>query len=238
MRTGPTFALGVLDVALVLGAYLLGSVSWSYLLVRLLQGRDIRTVGSGNAGATNAMRAAGKGAGAAVLLLDAGKGVAAIEVARALAAAPAVVGAAAVAVVLGHVFPIFFGFRGGKGVATSAGAMGALAPWALALTLLVFLLVVFWKRYISLGSIVAGLTFPVMVIVCGELGLGRGGPAGIAGSAGRGDAWTLLAAATLGLLIVATHAGNLRRLAAGTERRLGEPRSEEAAKSKEAISAE
>ncbi|MEA2692894.1 MAG: acyl phosphate:glycerol-3-phosphate acyltransferase [Acidobacteriota bacterium] len=205
-----------LDFALVAGAYLLGSISWSYLLVRLLQGRDIRTVGSGNAGATNAMRAAGKGTGAAVLLLDVGKGAAAIAAARAFGALPAVVGAAAVAVVLGHVYPVFFGFRGGKGVATSAGAMGALAPLALGLTLLVFLLVVFWKRYMSLGSVVAGVTFPVMVLLCQHLGWETW--------PGEAGAWVLLAAVTLGLLIVVKHLGNLRRLATGTEPRLGERR--------------
>jgi len=217
-----------MDFALVAGAYLLGSISWSYLLVWLLKGRDVRTVGSGNAGATNAMRAAGKGTGAAVLLLDVGKGVAAIEVARAFAAPPPVVGAAAVAVVLGHVYPIFFGFRGGKGVATSAGAMGALAPLALALTLAVFLLVVLWKRYISLGSVVAGATFPVMVLLCQQLGWGSrpGGDIGDIGDAGDagGIPWTLLAAVTLGLVIVLKHLPNLRRLAAGTEPRIGERR--------------
>ncbi|HZF12112.1 MAG TPA: glycerol-3-phosphate 1-O-acyltransferase PlsY [Thermoanaerobaculia bacterium] len=205
-----------MDFALVAGAYLLGSISWSYLLVWLLKGRDVRTVGSGNAGATNAMRAAGKGTGAAVLLLDMGKGVAAIEVARALAAPPPVVGAAAVAVVLGHVYPVFFGFRGGKGVATSAGAMGALAPLALALTLAVFLLVVLWKRYISLGSVVAGATFPAMVLLGQRLGWERG-PA-------DGAPWTLLAAVTLGLVIVGKHLPNLHRIAAGTEPRIGERR--------------
>jgi glycerol-3-phosphate acyltransferase PlsY len=215
----PSPGLG-LDVALVAGAYLLGSISWGYLLVRLFQGRDIRTVGSGNAGATNAMRAAGKKTGAAVLLLDVGKGVAAIEVARALAAPPPVVGAAAVAVVLGHVYPVFFGFRGGKGVATSAGAMGALAPLAMGLTLAVFLGVVLWKRYVSLGSIVAGATFPVMVLLCQRLGWEI--------RAGNGDTWRLLAAVTLGLIILLKHLGNLRRLAAGTEPRIGAPRVEHA----------
>jgi glycerol-3-phosphate acyltransferase PlsY len=217
-----------LDFTLVAGAYLLGSISWSYLLVRLLQGRDIRTVGSGNAGATNAMRAAGKGVGVAVLLLDVAKGVAAIEVARALSAPPAVVGAAAVAVVVGHVYPIFFGFRGGKGVATSAGAMGALAPLALALTLLVFLLVVFWKRYISLGSVVAGATFPVMVLLCQHLGWETWPAAAFP--------WTLAAAVTQGLVIVLKHLSNLRRLASGTEPRLGERRA--ASESKGAANAE
>ncbi|HEV7517451.1 MAG TPA: glycerol-3-phosphate 1-O-acyltransferase PlsY [Thermoanaerobaculia bacterium] len=205
-----------LDLAIVAGAYLLGSISWSYLLVRLLKGSDVRTVGSGNAGATNAMRAAGKGTGAAVLLLDMGKGVAAIAAARAFAAPPAMVGAAAVAVVLGHVYPVFFGFRGGKGVATSAGAMGALAPLALALTLLVFLLVVYWKRYMSLGSVIAGATFPLMVLLCQRFGWETW--------PGEEGAWVLLAAVTLGLLIVVKHLGNLRRLAAGTEPRLGERR--------------
>jgi len=212
----PSPVLDIAFVAIVAGAYLLGSISWSYLLVRLLQGLDVRTVGSGNAGATNAMRAAGKGVGTAVLLLDVAKGVAAIEVARALSAPPMVVGAAAVAVVLGHVYPVFFGFRGGKGVATSAGAMGALAPLALALTLLVFFLVVFWKRYMSLGSVIAGATFPVMVLLCQRLGWETW--------SGTEWPWVLLAAVTLGLIIVVKHLGNLRRLAAGTEPRLGERR--------------
>jgi acyl phosphate:glycerol-3-phosphate acyltransferase len=206
-----------MDLALVAGAYLLGSISWSYLIVKLLKGSDVRKVGSGNAGATNVMRAAGKGAGVAALLLDAGKGIAAVAAARALAPAnAAVAGAAAVAVVLGHVYPIFFGFRGGKGVATSAGAMGALAPFALLLTLAVFLLVVLWKRYMSLGSIVAGLTFPAMVLLCQRLGWESW-------AAGE-ERWVLLAAVTLGLLIVGKHLPNLRRLAAGTELRLGERR--------------
>src|SRR5262249_35808479 len=130
-------------IALVVGAYLLGSVSFSVVVVKVVQGLDVRTVGSGNAGATNVMRAAGKKAGAAVLALDAIQGMTAVAVPRALDAPPAVVGSAAVAVVLGHVFPVFFGFRGGKGVATSAGALGMLAPAAMAAGLAVFILVVF-----------------------------------------------------------------------------------------------
>jgi len=208
---------GALYAALILGAYLLGSISWSYLIVRFLIGRDVRTVGSGNAGATNVMRAAGKGAGIAALLLDAGKGIGAVVAARVAAAPPAVVGAAAVAVALGHVYPIFFGFRGGKGVATSAGAMGALAPLALGLTFLIFLGVVLWRRYISLGSVLAGASFPVMVLLCQELGWETSGREAIP--------WRLLAAVTLGLLIVLKHLGNLRRIASGTEPRLGERRS-------------
>jgi glycerol-3-phosphate acyltransferase PlsY len=200
-------------VALVAGAYLLGSVSFSVVVVKVLQGLDVRTVGSGNAGATNVMRAAGKGAGAAVLVLDVLKGMTAVAVPRALDAPPAVVGSAAVAVVLGHVFPVFFGFRGGKGVATSAGALGTLAPVAMAAGLVVFLLVVLWKRYVSLGSMVTAILFPFLAGLGARLGRpGYGGP------------WLVLASAAIALLIVLRHQNNLRRLRAGTEPRLGDRR--------------
>lgn len=201
------------SVALVAGAYLLGSISWSVLLVRLLQGMDVRSVGSGNAGATNVMRAAGKKAGVAVLLLDVGKGIAAVAVPRTLDAPPAVVGGAAVAVVLGHVFPVFFAFRGGKGVATSAGALGTLSPVAMALGLLVFLAVVTWKRYVSLGSIVTAAFFPLLAWVSHQRGWTE-----------HGGGWTILAGALIALLVVIKHQGNLRRLRRGTEPRLGEVR--------------
>ena len=200
-------------IAIVAGSYLLGSISWSYLIVRLLQGRDVRTVGSGNAGATNVMRAAGKGPAIAALVLDVAKGVAAVVVARALAAPPAVVGAAATAGVLGHVFPLFLGFRGGKGVATAAGALGALALPAMALALVVFLVVVFWKRYVSLGSIAAALAFPLAVPLCRALGWHT-----------RGETALSVAGLAIAALVVFKHGGNLRRLRAGTESRLGERR--------------
>jgi len=160
-----------LAATLVAGAYLLGSVSWSVVIVKLIQGLDVRTVGSGNAGATNALRAAGKKAG--------------------------------VAVVLGHVFPVFFGFRGGKGVATALGALGTLAPSAMALGVVVFLAVVAWKRYVSLGSIVTAVIFPLLVWITG------GGP------------WLLLASGAIAILIVTKHSRNLQRLKRGTEPRLG-----------------
>jgi glycerol-3-phosphate acyltransferase PlsY len=197
-------------IALVAGAYLLGSVSFSVVLVHFVQGLDVRTVGSGNAGATNAMRAAGKGAGAAVLALDVIKGMTAVAVPRALDAPPAVVGSAAVAVVLGHVFPVFFGFRGGKGVATSAGALGTLAPAAMALGLFVFVVVVLWKRYVSLASIVTAALFPFLAAASVRLGwTEHGGP------------WLVLSSAGIALLIVLKHRRNLQRLWRGTEPRLG-----------------
>jgi glycerol-3-phosphate acyltransferase PlsY len=204
-----------LALALVLGAYLLGSVSFSVLIVRVLQGLDVRTVGSGNAGATNVLRAAGKRPALLALILDIAKGVAAVLVPRTLGAEPAVVGAAAVAVVLGHVFPLFFGLRGGKGVATAAGALGAMSPWAMALGLAVFCLVVLWKRYVSLGSVVTAATFPLWIYLVHRLGLG--------GDFGGG--WLMLAASAIALLVVSKHTSNLKRLWAGRELRLGTARS-------------
>ncbi len=206
-----------LSVSLVAGAYLLGSVSFSVVIVRLIQGLDVRTVGSGNAGATNVLRAAGRKAGAVVLALDVTKGVTAVVVPRVLDAPPAVVGSAAVAVVLGHVYPVFFGFRGGKGVATSAGALGALAPVALALGLVLFVAVVAWKRYVSMGSMVTAAAFPFLAWAGHRLGWSdAGGP------------WLLGSAAVIALLIIIRHASNLQRLRNGTEPRLGEPRPEPA----------
>ena len=200
-----------LAAGIVLGAYLLGSVSFSYLVVKMREGMDVRTVGSGNAGATNVLRAAGKGAAVLVLLLDIFKGVVAVVGARLLAAAPIVVGAAAVAVVLGHVFPVFLGFRGGKGVATSAGAMGALAPAAMLFTLLVFVIVVYWKRYVSLGSMTAAAAFPLFAWTGQRLGW-----------VANEDPWLIASSAVIALIVVVKHRTNLRRLLQGVEPRLGE----------------
>jgi glycerol-3-phosphate acyltransferase PlsY len=196
--------------AWIIGSYLLGSISWSYLIVRFLQGSDIRTVGSGNAGATNVMRTAGKAAGAGALVLDVGKGLGAVLGARALGASAPFVAGAAVAVVLGHVYPVFFGFRGGKGVATAAGALGALAPWALVGAVVVFILVVASSRYVSLGSVLAAVLLPVLIAVAGEFGRGS--------AEGR---WGVAAAAAIAVIVVVRHRANLLRLRQGTERRLG-----------------
>jgi glycerol-3-phosphate acyltransferase PlsY len=192
-----------LAATLVAGAYLLGSVSWSVVIVKLLQGLDVRTVGSGNAGATNVLRAAGRKAGAAVLVLDVAKGITAVAVPRALDAPAAVVSGAAVAVVVGHVFPVFFGFRGGKGVATALGSLGTLAPLAMALGIVVFLAVVAWKRYVSLGSIVTAAIFPFLVWMTYR------------------EPWLMVASGAIAILIVTKHSRNLQRLKRGTEPRLG-----------------
>jgi glycerol-3-phosphate acyltransferase PlsY len=201
-----------LAIGIVALAYFLGSIPFSYLIVKLKTHKDVRSVGSGNVGATNAMRAAGKAAGIAALLLDIGKGIAAVLIARGLGAPPALVGAAAFFVMLGHCYPVWLKFQGGKGVATSAGAMGALAPPAMALTLLAFLIAVAWKRYVSLGSIVAAVSFAWFVFITQRLGWEDRDPA------------LLLAATLIGLFIVWKHRPNIERIRRGIEPRLGERR--------------
>jgi acyl phosphate:glycerol-3-phosphate acyltransferase len=195
---------------IVVGAYLLGAVPWSYLIVRLTTGSDVRSVGSGNAGATNVTRAAGKRAGLLALLLDAAKGVAAVAIARWLGAPEVIVGAAALAAVVGHVFPVFLGFRGGKGVATGAGALATLAPLAGLLVLATFVTVLALTRYVSLASIAGAALFPFWIWGCGWWGWTE--------PVGRS---LIASAAAISLLVIWRHRSNLRRLRAGTEQRVG-----------------
>jgi glycerol-3-phosphate acyltransferase PlsY len=138
--------------------------------------------------------------------------VAAVLIARRLGATPALVGAAAFFVMLGHCYPVWLGFQGGKGVATTAGAMGALAPPAMALTLLTFLIVVAWKRYVSLGSMAAAVSFPWFVFLTQRRGWEDRDPG------------LLLAATLIGLFIVWKHRPNIERIRQGIEPRLGEGR--------------
>lgn len=198
-------------LALVVAAYLLGSVSFSYLIVKAKEGKDVRSVGSGNAGATNVLRTSSLGAAILTLVLDLAKGVAAVLGTRLLEAPPPVVGGAAFAVVLGHVFPVFLGFRGGKGVATAAGALGALEPLAMLATLVVFAAVVLWKRYVSLGSIVAAMVFPLFAWAGHRLGKMPDVTPSV-----------VIASAAIAALVLFRHRGNLRRLLRGAEPRLGE----------------
>lgn len=194
----------------VLLAYLAGSISFSVLIVRAAAGLDVRDQGSGNAGATNVLRVAGRGAATAVLVLDVLKGVLPVKLAQAFASPDPLIGWAAVAVVLGHVFPVFFGFRGGKGVATAAGALSALAWVPAGLTALIFFALVGATRFVALASVIAAGTFPVLLWAAGELGWSRA-PA----------AWLLVSSVVISLVVVAKHLPNLRRLREGTERRLG-----------------
>ncbi len=191
-----------LSAAFVLAAYLLGSLPFSYWVAHR-RGVDVRRVGSGNVGATNVLRAAGPGAGATALVLDAMKGAAASLLGTWLDPGGRLAALAAGAVVLGHVFSVWLRFRGGKGVATGFGALVPLAPLASSIALGVFGLVLAATRYVSLGSIVAALTLAAAAPLLGAP------PA------------TSLCVAGVAALIVARHHANVARLWHGTESRLG-----------------
>jgi glycerol-3-phosphate acyltransferase PlsY len=200
----------MLHVAVVSLAYLLGSIPFGYLLVRLSGGGDVRRTGSGGTGATNVSRRAGKRVGVLTLLLDALKGAAAVLLARALLGAGDGwwVCAAGVAAVLGHVFPVWLRFRGGKGVATGLGVFLVLAPLATLCALAVFVVVVWLWRYVSLGSMAGAAALPLAVWALGALGIG-----------GRPSAPVLAVAAAGAALIVLMHRANIGRLMRGEESR-------------------
>jgi glycerol-3-phosphate acyltransferase PlsY len=181
----------------VLG-FLLGSIPFGYILVRITTGADIRRTGSGNIGATNVFRQS-RTVGVLTFLLDAGKGYAAVWAAGLLGADIAWQSVAAVAAILGHVFTVFLRFRGGKGVAVGFGAFLALTPAALLPTMIVFLLTAILTRYVSLASILATGTYPLWVFLHRE-------PPVVFWMAALGAA-----------IIVAKHHQNIRRLLSGTE---------------------
>jgi len=187
--------------ASILLAYLLGAVPFGYLLVKLRTGRDVRTMGSGNIGATNVLRTTGRAAGVLTLLLDVAKGYVAVWLAGRLSEGSAtVMSAAALAAILGHAFPVFLRFRGGKAVATFLGAFLRLAAPAIVAALIVFVIVVWRTRYISMGSIVSSGTFPLAVWLIVH------------------PPWIVVAAAAVaGAFIIWRHKENIQRLRAGTE---------------------
>jgi glycerol-3-phosphate acyltransferase PlsY len=188
-------------------AYLLGSIPFSFLVARAFGVEDVRRVGSGNVGATNVLRSAGKAAGGLALLLDAAKGAAAPGLAAWLVPErPLIPALAAVAAVLGHMYPVWLGFQGGKGVATGFGAFAPLVPKAAIAAAALFLLALVATRYVSVGSIVGAVSLAVLAFIFGESPF-------VAGAA------TFTAA-----LVVLRHRSNLLRLWRGSERRAGETR--------------
>ncbi|RRA48830.1 glycerol-3-phosphate 1-O-acyltransferase PlsY [Acidipila sp. EB88] len=214
-------AIPFLLIALV--AYLLGSIPWGYLLVRMFRKEDIRAIGSGNIGATNVVRSGAKGLGAATFVLDAAKGWAAVVFATGVlpmlparwvqhdaaytyhvAVAAALAGMCAL---LGHIFPVWLGFRGGKGVATAFGVTLALA-WPVALlSLASFIVAMLIWRIVSLASIVGAFVIPIMAFALPPH-LGRG--------------WAILTVLIAGpALVVVKHHANIGRLLRGTEYRFG-----------------
>jgi acyl phosphate:glycerol-3-phosphate acyltransferase len=182
-------------------AYLIGGLPFGYWFVRLSSGKDIRTMGSGNIGATNVHRIAGGKAGAIVLILDICKGFLAVLLADLLTHHSALgLALSTVAVMLGHCYPVFLGFKGGKAVACFIGAFLYLAPLALAVAALVFVATVALSKHISLGSIIGAALFPLV------LWLIQRPPQPI-----------LLAAIASALLIIFRHKANIERLRKGEE---------------------
>jgi acyl phosphate:glycerol-3-phosphate acyltransferase len=192
-------------IASLAAAVLLGGIPFSQLIARR-RGVDLRTVGSGNVGATNLARSLGYGLGAAGLLLDAAKGAAAVLLQRVVlgpGATPSIQAMAATLAVLGHSFSPFLRFKGGKGVATGTGAFAVLAPLATLVAVGVFGVVVALTRLVGLGSVVAALALPVAAFLF------------------HADRAITTAAAVVGILVIARHRSNLARLVRGAEPRIG-----------------
>jgi glycerol-3-phosphate acyltransferase PlsY len=190
------------ELALVV-AYLLGSVPFALLAVRLVGKGDIRQVGSGNVGATNTLRAAGWKVALPVALLDIAKGVAAVLLMETVTANPAWVAAAGLAAIVGHCFPIWLGFSGGKGVATAAGVFGTLSPVTVLVVAGVWILSLLLTRIVSISSLLAAAAFPVALYF-----LRHPRPE------------VMLCAVAAALVIIFRHKANIRRLVRGEEPRL------------------
>ena len=189
----------------ILFGYAVGSVPFAYLLARKA-GIDVRVAGSGNVGAANVLRTTGTHLGVMVMTLDICKGALTVLAAHQGAESISSMAAAGAAAVVGHIYPIWLRFHGGKGVAVAAGVFSVLAPFATMTAALVFFLIVWLSRVVSLGSVAATVTLPSVAWFAGSP------PPVVAAALGTGT------------LILFRHRANIRRIAHGTERRMGEPR--------------
>jgi glycerol-3-phosphate acyltransferase PlsY len=192
-----------MPVIAIVTAYAIGSIPFALILARRWGTGDLRRIGSGNVGAANVWRATGVTAGLLVALLDIAKGAAGVVVAQRLSGNMATPAVAGVAAILGHIYPVWLGFRGGKGVATSCGVFAMLTPVAVPPALAIFLASIWLTKYISVGSVVASLALPPIAYATGS------------------PRPTIVAAVAVAGLIVFRHRSNLQRVRAGTEWRVG-----------------
>lgn len=197
-------------------SYAVGSIPFSFLVAKGFSGKDIRSAGSGNVGATNVARNAGKAAGILALLLDLAKGWGAVIIARQiflrsagegvatglLASEAFWLGLSGFLAVAGHMFPVWLGFRGGKGVATGTGAFAAMSPLAISMGLIVFVIVILTSRYVSLASIVAAASVPIFMRF-----------------AVHAPFWIVIFSIFISMMVIVKHHSNIRRLATGSERK-------------------
>jgi glycerol-3-phosphate acyltransferase PlsY len=190
-------------MAVIVLAYFIGSIPFALLLARRWGATDLRGIGSGNLGAANVMRASGVTAGVLVAVLDMAKGAASVWLATLASTGPAVPAAAGLAAIVGHIYPVWLRFRGGKGVATACGVFTVLTPLAVPPALAIFTAVVWLTKYISLGSVVASIALPPLAYALGS------------------PAASVLAAIAASIIIVFRHRSNVVRLRMGTERRFG-----------------
>jgi acyl phosphate:glycerol-3-phosphate acyltransferase len=204
-----------------LAAYLLGSIPFGFILVRLFRKEDIREKGSGNIGATNVVRSGAKKLGILTFALDACKGFIAVWLASRIAFAPGLAAVplqnaealTALCAILGHIYPVWLRFKGGKGVATALGVFLALAPLAAVAGLLVFILVFALSKYVSLSSILSALAFPVFAMLLPHA---------------PHSPWLIAVIVIVPVIVIAKHHQNITRLLNGTEYRFGKPRATQA----------
>ncbi|HET7712858.1 MAG TPA: glycerol-3-phosphate 1-O-acyltransferase PlsY [Thermoanaerobaculia bacterium] len=214
-----------LPALVVVVAYLLGSIPFSFLVVKAVAGADIRQHGSRNVGATNVARMFGRAPGIVALLLDLAKGVAAVMLARWMVARPGWpiaadpgggplqsrefwIAIAALTAVVGHMYPLWLRFHGGKGVATAAGAFLAMEVRVVAAALIVFVIVLIASRFVSLASIISAATIPLFFRFLTP----------------NAPLWHVLISIVIAILVILKHHSNIARMARGKERRMGEPR--------------
>ena len=209
----------IIYIVMLLIAYVIGSINFSVIFSKKFAGFDVREKGSGNAGSTNMLRSVGKGAAALTLICDILKGVVAISIAIILGNMfkdtnkELLVQIAGIAVVIGHTFPIFFGFKGGKGVATSLGIL-LMSNWQIGLICLVFaLILMILTRMVSLGSCAAAVLFPVLTLFINDNYTVL--------TEGKNGTTYLIYSLILAIIVLFNHRSNIKRILNGTENRLG-----------------